>query len=96
MQNERKRRYINKNLAISELLDCKLVGSSGMIFASEALKKLNDIPSEDVEPVRHGKYIVDGWDGIYSGVGICSICNGTMMYGSKYCPRCGAKMDLED
>ena len=52
----------------------------------------------EVAPVRHGEWIVCG-DGD-NVPWVCSHCGKTttnkykVMYG-KYCPNCGAKMDLE-
>lgn len=47
----------------------------------------------DVEPVEHGRCVTDS-----EGYHRCSACNeheGNMIY-YKYCPHCGAKMDLKD
>lgn len=61
---------------------------------------LEDVPSEDVAPVRHGRWkpLTDcSNEGIY-----CSECHkkvyraeysNTMKMHSLYCPNCGAKMD---
>ena len=53
------------------------------------------LPSADVQPVRHGRWVVKGQD-IY-----CSECNAESAYNpfgaskfSIYCPNCGAKLDL--
>lgn len=64
---------------------------------------IKNIPSADVAPVRHGKWLVkdNGWGGTYY---TCTDCgedwvtvNGTPAENKmKYCPACGAKMDLED
>ena len=57
-------------------------------------------PSEDVSPVRHGRWI-DAYPDIEPNpmfmYGICSECGfeqGISKY-LNYCPNCGAKMDLE-
>ena len=55
------------------------------------------IPAADVAPVVHGRWIADG-DFV-----ICSQCEAEinqknslgMDNSKKYCPNCGAKMDLE-
>ena len=60
--------------------------------------KILAIPAADVAPVRHGRWIEGGyvcgeteWQ--------CSVCTETEWRTSagrlKYCPFCGAKMDLE-
>lgn len=57
-------------------------------------------PCDDVEPVRHGRWgIVEDE---YGGYVKCSVCGDefTSWEGdcaiTRYCPSCGAKMDLED
>lgn len=69
----------------------------------QIVSKLNNMPSEDVQPVKHGR-----WIGIYeycekngyipSGMGIyywCSECDKSEKKTSDYCPHCGARMDGE-
>ena len=69
---------------------------------------IDEMPAADVAPVVHGKWIDKGWDGDFSwridGRGNswhifeCSNC-GSKLCGApktKFCPNCGAKMDLED
>ena len=58
--------------------------------------KIKAIPAADVAPVRHGRW---GVDGVYV---ICSVCKRFTLSPIikqiptfKYCPNCGAKMDLE-
>ena len=69
---------------------------------------LPDIPTEDVQKIRHGKWI-DKWNGKYANpTYICSICKESATLEnyidelftthqrqklSSYCPSCGAKMD---
>lgn len=75
----------------------------------EAVRAIRSIPSADVAPVRHGRWI---WDenGMDWGIGSwrCSECRArpeTWWQGERssplnksghyYCPNCGAKMDGE-
>ena len=71
--------------------------------------EIEGLPAADLEPVRHGRWEHKKND--YS-VAWCSKCKGlfdTTWHGKtakeyfakfveayRYCPRCGAKMDLED
>lgn len=51
-----------------------------------------DTPKADVEPVKHGHWIVieTGFDEISE----CSLCGyATNKYGLNFCPDCGSKMD---
>lgn len=74
------------------------------------LRLVKNLPAADVEEVKHGKWIWDP-NGMDWGLGTwqCSECacrnnnlpmnnriNPLVFSGSKYCPNCGAKMDLED
>ena len=65
-------------------------------YIEYASEDLADIPSADVAPVRHGRWIKITPSGIYE----CSKCKKYVMTcdieAYKYCQRCGAKMDGED
>ena len=52
------------------------------------------LPSADVAPVVHGRWILDDPQYLLSH---CSECHGFNSIGYKweYCPNCGAKMDGE-
>ena len=54
---------------------------------------VDDMPTVDAVPVRHGKWI----DITESHIGTCSLCGDR--WGSvdmmNYCPSCGARMDAE-
>ena len=53
-----------------------------------------DFPAEDVEPVRHGRWIAS-----HDEFCACSICKYPVYVGwnqTNYCPNCGAKMDGGD
>ena len=71
-----------------------------------AFAEIRRLPSADVAPVRHGKWISlteCANEGVY-----CSVCNKKVYKAdyawsnkrikvrSNYCPNCGAKMDLEE
>ena len=68
------------------------------------LEVINSVPAADVAPVRHGKWlewfpgdfalIMTGEEMLYR----CSSCDAKYSdaEGYKYCPNCGAKMDLEE
>lgn len=55
------------------------------------------IPAADVEPVRHGRWVPSKFR---NEIERCSKCKKVFrhpsFYGYKFCPNCGAKMDLED
>ena len=52
-------------------------------------KELDDAPTLDAEPIRHGEWIeskVGGYDK-------CSVCGDPTLAKYNFCPNCGAKMD---
>lgn len=80
--------YISREAALTELQNPELFNVSPRF-----LQILRDLPTADVEPVRHGRW-VDIW-GNYT----CSECEYMWEdsgYKTPFCPICGAKMDLED
>ena len=74
----------------------------------DACSAIEDAPTVDAEPVRHGrwdtKYLSEDedWSGIEHTIGRCSVCGGKVDIAGKripylYCPFCGAKLDeVED
>lgn len=61
----------------------------------DAIKMLSSpeyTPSADVAPVVHARWIPDG------DLDYCSLCHCEKLSRDRYgyCPKCGAKMDLED
>ena len=66
----------------------------------QAIEDLADIPAAKVAPVRHGRWIEECEESLYS----CSACGtewitieGTPKEnGMDFCPHCGAKMDLKE
>ena len=55
----------------------------------------NIAPAADVEPVRHGLWGDNGVpDSMLRGCTVCEFSCGASSF--RYCPNCGAKMDLED
>lgn len=54
------------------------------------LKDIEEQPTIDAEPVRHGKWIEYP---TADGMNQCSVC-GVLRFGeSNYCPNCGARME---
>ena len=62
-----------------------------------------DFPAADVEPVKHGRWIMGtGENGLQTGYRKCSRCGEIVKYGyslygvHNFCNYCGAKMDGDD
>lgn len=65
----------------------------GIADIGDAIMSVEDLPTADVAPVKHGKWIHnDEWWEF-----ICTSCHRGIgnIKEYKYCPNCGAKMDLE-
>lgn len=67
----------------------------------DAIDAVEDCEAVDAEPVRHGKWgaaIIVGYDGIHPVYARpCSECGYEMkQFVTRYCPRCGARMDGGD
>lgn len=92
-------KYIKKETAIKSLLnDCLGQVSYSREDAADCIFWLD---TADVAPVRHGKWVKMDTTGLLAvePVWNCSSCGypvGVSVAGSKYCPNCGAKMDLND
>lgn len=68
-------------------------------------KVLNSVPTADVEPVRHCKWLRNDYDWHSLTTYRCTACGEEFCFeidedlpllNYNYCPNCGAKMDLED
>lgn len=72
-------------------------------------KLIADAPTVEAVPVKHGRwkaYSVSHWTKRYDDNGdpeyknhneyVCSICRRKTIVKEKFCPNCGAKMDLEE
>ena len=69
-----------------------LIGK-GLSSYGELIGCLEDAPAADVEPVRHGRWIMHADElGLTSE---CSACYIETMCDGNYCPYCEAKMDKE-
>ena len=60
---------------------------------TDAIKDLVDIPTADVQEVRHG-YWKERMSTLSSVK--CSECGNSHEYDTAYCPSCGARMDGEE
>ena len=82
--------YIERKALRDTLYDADAITMSGV-------KILNQFPSADVAPVRHGRWVCVP----HKLARVCSVCNRDEPYKFAdidadvydYCPNCGAKMD---
>lgn len=97
--------YISREAAIEKMreagcTDC--CGSSdglcGFCDFENAVRLVKSLPAADVEPVRHGRWEIrrkSDWPEWAIRI-VCSSCGLITGQRSEYCPKCGAKMDLEE
>lgn len=88
--------YIGREALIKGIVD--IINTAPMIYAGGlglALNSVRSAPAADVEPVRHGRWIIGAT--MHHDWMKCSEClvsqdlNGCF----SYCPNCGARLDLE-
>lgn len=67
-------------------------------MCEDNIREINNIPAADIAPVVHGRWVYGEDVDIQ-----CSVCGADAFtegdyrqVKSRYCPNCGAKMDLED
>ena len=77
--------------------DCQHLFSFDTSFYDMVMIDIDEVPAEDVAPVVHGRWIYGEDIDIQ-----CSVCGADALtegdyrqVKSRYCPNCGAKMDLE-
>lgn len=59
-------------------------------------EEFDAFPAADVAPVRHGRWEMVPYNGVYDmRCSVCGFCPGIRFYSSNYCPECGAKMGEE-
>ena len=60
-------------------------------------EKFDVFPAGDVAEVRHGRWEMAPYNGVYDiRCSACGYCPGIRFYSSNYCPNCGALMQEED
>ena len=47
-------------------------------------------PTVEAEPVKHGKWL----DNRHTDTAVCSVCGAVYGDETSYCPKCGAKMEM--
>lgn len=99
--------YIDRQAAIDALGERPLVWTSDNDYALGERNQydidriaIETVPSADVQPVQHGKWIKAQRKGIISyadGYAECNKCHEVSYLGwnDKYCRNCGARMDGE-
>lgn len=93
--------YIDRQAAIKDVYAIHTVDTeydAALIDRLDVRYVLEDLPSADVEPVKHGRWEYRNFGGWH-----CSLCDEQAPFWcmastqnlSKYCPNCGVRMDGE-
>lgn len=91
--------YIERAAAMESILGLTIVDPAVAQYANAVCYHLQNLPAADVAPVRHGRWKLVGADkrgrgGNWECTGRDG-CGKSYPYRCDYCPKCGAKMDLE-
>ncbi len=100
-------KYIDADMLIAAISEQKLMAREPV--ARRILQMIEDAPTADVKPVKHGQWIVydcERYAGRQDKLGnpisipykeyTCCFCGRITIIHDNYCPNCGAKMDGED
>lgn len=86
--------YIKRDDAIRSIADHDEFKGERWIKEAWADYMIEDAPTIDVAPVRHGHWVViDAEEPRRYG---CSECKRLSWHMENYCPNCGARMDGDD
>ena len=89
-------RYIDADLILPEM-ESKLDMQELYLPAHFQEFIVDEIPTADVAPVRHGYWVKEKRDVlIHWHCSACKECYYLDMPNAEYCPHCGAKMDLKE
>lgn len=96
--------YIERERLVKHYENCidEVKNTNGITEDFEiCLRALKNQPAADVAEVKHGKWevVFDGNAKLYENMFECSVCKTTHVGHpsvGRYCPNCGAKMDLGD
>lgn len=80
---------------IDAVKTAEIISEKCGIDISELVDIFAEISTADVEPVRHGKWVVESYDP-REHISKCSCCGEAEAWTTKYCPNCGARMDKEN
>ena len=70
----------------------------GAELCKAIISRINEAPTVDAVPVRHGHWIFNPKDAIEMMFTLpkCSECGAESADGGNYCPNCGARMDEDE
>lgn len=89
--------YVERQKVIDCFEKCLVESPNNSVISIK--RCFENLPAEDVEPVRHGRWMYVGdfvelADGTELPIKVCSVCGEFILLEDfqNYCPNCGAKM----
>ena len=78
-----------------------LQGSEAQILLCDMKQAFLELPTADVQEVRHGRWVNESrlmYGPISAQCSVCELFSGTWLRNApyKHCPHCGAKMDQKE
>lgn len=85
--------YISRDMAVARLT--KVEVTDKLATMTDAKRAIADMPSADVTPMVHGRWVRKGSNWYCTGCdkGYRISCGSPSANTFDYCPNCGAKMD---
>lgn len=89
--------YIDRAAVKDEILSWAVcINHPELLSKEDTMYCIDNIPAADVAEVRHGRWEMVPYNGVYDmRCSVCGFCPGIRFYSSNYCPECGAKMGEE-
>ena len=85
--------YIERAAAMDAILGLTIADPAVAQYADAVCYHLQNLPAADVVEVRHGRWEMVPYNGVYDiRCSSCGYCPGIRFYSSNYCPNCGALM----
>lgn len=87
---------VSKEKVIQELEQLKnwLGRKSDKDSVQHIIDRIDVLAGVDAAPVVHAGFKLTGYDEVWCTWGDCQGCGHSNMVGSRYCNRCGAKLEL--
>ena len=91
-------RLIDADRALEIVRDQGIAHPNAYHLTKYATLILREAPTIEAEPLRHGRWVMKNTCGPHTERLHCSVCGKSprSLCIERYCPNCGAKMDLEE
>ena len=89
-------KYIDADALKAVMVFSQKTGNLKVPEMRDIITLIDDVPSADVAPVRHGRWL--DFDDTERFTARCNLCNNVIdtRFGKHFCPECGADMREEE